>query len=176
MKRCSKCHELKPGTEFYKDKRTKGKPENPYSKETLIWSVMEGDWADLTIEQIAEVLSTSPHCIRSCINKIRVATGYEVPRERGVPGPKKDPDDVEKYASPETKTRKKAQRKAKKKVNCEGCVYWRNTAYGNINNTGISCCHYLLDTGRSRLKLCGPGGCTVRVERGGKKKEAKGDE
>lgn len=63
-----------------------------------------------------------------------------------------------------------------KKNRCIGCAYWRCTAYGNYKSSGMFCCHYLLDTGRSRLKLCGPGECTVRAERGGKKKEAKGDE
>lgn len=49
---------------------------------------------------------------------------------------------------------------------CDGCVYWRNTAYGGFKHSDTSyACHFLLDTGRSRLKLCGDGKCTVRKER-----------
>jgi len=28
------------------------KPENPYRKNTLLWSLMECDWSDLTMDQI----------------------------------------------------------------------------------------------------------------------------
>ena len=38
-------------------------PANPYRKGSMIWSVMEGDWEDLTVDQIAEVLFTSPEVI-----------------------------------------------------------------------------------------------------------------
>ena len=35
------------------------KPANPFRPGSLIWSVMEGDWSDLTPKQIGEVLGTS---------------------------------------------------------------------------------------------------------------------
>lgn len=65
------------------------KPKNPYNKGTLIWSVMEGDWSDLTIRQIAEVLDSNESSVRRIINKIKNRTGYDVPRMRGTPGPTK---------------------------------------------------------------------------------------
>lgn len=56
------------------------KPENPYRKGSIIWKVMEGDWEDLTVSQIAEVLDTPPQTISDNIRRIRVKTGYIVPR------------------------------------------------------------------------------------------------
>lgn len=58
-------------------------PENPYRKGSLTWSVMEGDWEDLTVTQIAEVLGTVPNSIRSIIATIKRETGYNVPRTNG---------------------------------------------------------------------------------------------
>ena len=58
------------------------KPENPYNKGTRIWSVMEGDWEDLTVPQIAEVLDTTPSTINSYIVMIKKKTGYKVPHKR----------------------------------------------------------------------------------------------
>lgn len=56
----------------------------------------------------------------------------------------------------------------KRKNDCHGCAYWRSMAYGGYRQSGeIHCCHYMLDTGKSRLKLCGDGECTVRKERDG---------
>lgn len=55
------------------------KPKNPYRKGSLIWSVMEGDWEDLTVSQIAEVLDATPSAISCCIRWVRVKTGYIVP-------------------------------------------------------------------------------------------------
>lgn len=59
------------------------KPKNPYRKGSLIWSVMEGDWEDLTVTQIAEVLATMPSTISANIATIKRETGYIVPRKRG---------------------------------------------------------------------------------------------
>lgn len=59
------------------------KPENPYRKGSLIWSVMEGEWEDLTMAQIAEVLGTVPNTVRTCVSKIERETGYNVPRTSG---------------------------------------------------------------------------------------------
>lgn len=62
---------------------TTDKPKNPYQKGTLIWSVMEGDWEDLTVTQIAEVLGTTPDNIGAYTSRIKRETGYVVPRLRG---------------------------------------------------------------------------------------------
>ena len=51
------------------------------------------------------------------------------------------------------------------KKRCAGCVYWRTAGTRSYTGPGLRCCHYLLDTGRSRLKLCGWGRCSVRRER-----------
>lgn len=56
------------------------KPQNPFRKGSIIWSVMEGDWEDLTVRQIAEVLGTGPGNIYCCLSKIKTETGYIVPR------------------------------------------------------------------------------------------------
>lgn len=68
-----------------KEQNCKGmdKPKNPYRKGSLIWSVMEGDWEDLTVTQIAEVLGAMPNSISSNIAAIKRETGYDVPRASG---------------------------------------------------------------------------------------------
>lgn len=53
---------------------------------------------------------------------------------------------------------------------CPGCMYHR--CLGNSDTT-IRSCHYLLDTGHSRLKECGKGVCTVRKERNSSEAERK---
>ena len=58
------------------------KPENPYRKGSIIWSVMEGEWGDLTANQIAEVLDTTRNTVCSMISKIRKDTGWAVPHKR----------------------------------------------------------------------------------------------
>lgn len=62
------------------------KPENPYRKGSLIWSVMEGDWEDLTVTQIAEVLGTAQSNVSNCIARIKREAGYIVHRKRGLVG------------------------------------------------------------------------------------------
>lgn len=52
---------------------------NPYRKGSLIWSVMEGGWEDMTVFQIADALHTSAESIRSAIWRIQNDTGYNVP-------------------------------------------------------------------------------------------------
>lgn len=66
------------------------KPENPFRKNTLVWSVMEGDWEDRTIAQIAEVLDTDVEYIRDLIKKIKKKTGYAVPYVKLAPGRKRN--------------------------------------------------------------------------------------
>lgn len=55
------------------------KPKNPYREGSIIWSVMEGDWEDLTVKQIAEVLDVLPSAVSESMRRIRVKTGYVVP-------------------------------------------------------------------------------------------------
>lgn len=64
------------------------KPANPYPEGTLIWSVMEGDWEDLTVKQIAEVLDAVPNSVRSTIAAIKKRTGYSVPHTKSKIGRK----------------------------------------------------------------------------------------
>ena len=46
---------------------------------------MEGDWEDLTVKQIAEVLDVLPSTVSESMRRIRVKTGYVVPHAgRGV--------------------------------------------------------------------------------------------
>lgn len=68
-----------------KDRIAEGvdKPENPYRKWSTIWSVMELDWEDRTVTQIAEALYTTPSNVSNCIARIKRETGYIVPRKRG---------------------------------------------------------------------------------------------
>lgn len=72
------------------------KPENPYvkrlnsGKTSILWSVFEGDWEDLTAGQIAQVLDTTPKLINTYISRIKRETGYTVPRLKGRPGRKPD--------------------------------------------------------------------------------------
>ena len=58
------------------------KPENKYKRGSVVWSVMEGDWEDLTVPEIAEVLNTSPKTVLRAIHRIKKETGYEVQRSR----------------------------------------------------------------------------------------------
>jgi len=55
------------------------KPLNPYRKGSLAWSLMEGDWEDLTKEQIAEVLGYDLDAISDRMKDIKSKTGYAVP-------------------------------------------------------------------------------------------------
>ena len=66
------------------------KPKNPFREGSLVWAVMEGDWEDLTVTQIAEVLDTIPNNISVCITRIRKKTGYLVPHLKGKGGRKPD--------------------------------------------------------------------------------------
>lgn len=55
------------------------KKPNPYRKGTMIWALYEEDWSDLTIEQIAEVFSTSEQSVIMSMRQIIKQTGYRVP-------------------------------------------------------------------------------------------------
>ena len=55
------------------------KPKNPYREGSILWSLVEGDWADLSAAQIAEVLDTTRASIHTYLYKIKHETGYTVP-------------------------------------------------------------------------------------------------
>lgn len=55
------------------------KKPNPYRKGTMIWALYEEDWSDLTIEQIAEVFSSTEKTVSFTMRKITKQTGYRVP-------------------------------------------------------------------------------------------------
>lgn len=63
------------------------KPVNPYREGTVVWKVMqgsldvwpEGGWADLTTQEIAEVLGASQNTVACAIGYIRRDIGYRVP-------------------------------------------------------------------------------------------------
>lgn len=50
---------------------------------------------------------------------------------------------------------------------CRGCVYWKGV---NGDSKSSKFCHYMLDTGKCRLKQMVDGVCTVREERNGRKR------
>lgn len=52
---------------------------NPYRKGTVIWAVLEGDWEDLTTQQIAEVLGAKRHTVQVSMARIKRELGYKVP-------------------------------------------------------------------------------------------------
>lgn len=54
------------------------KPENKYKNGSTIWSIMEGDWEDLTVSEIADVLGASKNYVRTAMQKIKKETGYAV--------------------------------------------------------------------------------------------------
>lgn len=55
------------------------KPPNPYRKGSRIWALMEEDWSDLTVTQIAEVMGCAYNTIAAQLRRIRLETGYVVP-------------------------------------------------------------------------------------------------
>lgn len=68
--------------------RTKGvkalqKPkENPFKPRSMRWALIEEDWSDLTVHQIAEVFATKETVIYSAMRVIHKKTGYWVPHMR----------------------------------------------------------------------------------------------
>lgn len=53
--------------------------ENPFKPRSMRWALIEEDWSDLTVHQIAEVFSTSPETVYAAIRKVKQVTGYRVP-------------------------------------------------------------------------------------------------
>lgn len=60
------------------------KPKNPYRRGSLLWQVYEGDWGDLTRQEIAYVLDADANIISSCFFKIKRDTGWIVPRKHAL--------------------------------------------------------------------------------------------
>lgn len=58
------------------------KLNNPYRPGSLQWSLIEGEWADMTIEQISEALFCGVETTRSLMTKIKQKTGYTVQYKR----------------------------------------------------------------------------------------------
>lgn len=61
------------------------KPKNPYKRGTLIWALLEDDWSDLNVYQIAETLGYKPNSVRCAMYEILKDTGYRVQYAR-LPG------------------------------------------------------------------------------------------
>lgn len=59
------------------------KVNNPFKPSTVAWKLLEDDWSDLTVRQIAEVLDVQPDTVHRAIRAIRKETGYEVPHKVG---------------------------------------------------------------------------------------------
>lgn len=55
------------------------KPKNPFKPKSIVWALMEEDWSDLTLEQIAEVFDSSTNYISKAMQMITKFTGYVVP-------------------------------------------------------------------------------------------------
>lgn len=62
------------------------KPKNPFRVKTMLWALMEEDWSDLTVAQIAEVFDTTYLSVNSALVRIKNETGYVVPHTSGKTG------------------------------------------------------------------------------------------
>lgn len=71
--------------------RQGSKPKNPYPPRSIPWALMDEDWSDLTVSQIAEVFGeeVEPRDIRRYMASIQRRTGYVVPFKRGRAGRKR---------------------------------------------------------------------------------------
>ncbi len=68
--------------------KVKERPINPYRKNSIMWSLMEGSiqgefdglpgWSDLTAQEIGEVLVVNTNTIAHYVHRIKQRTGYEV--------------------------------------------------------------------------------------------------
>lgn len=57
---------------------------NPFRPRSMRWALMEEDWSDLTIAQIAEVFNSTPVSVYASIREIKRITGYRVPHRRSL--------------------------------------------------------------------------------------------
>lgn len=63
--------------------------KNPYRPKTMKWALIEEDWSDLSMKQIAEVFGSTYASVQRTIVNIKKETGYEVPyRKRKAGRPK----------------------------------------------------------------------------------------
>lgn len=53
---------------------------------SLLESLLADDWSDLTASQIAEVMGTTPHHVRTVFRDYKKRTGEEIPHKRGGKG------------------------------------------------------------------------------------------
>lgn len=56
--------------------------ENPFKPRSMRWALIEEDWSDLTVRQIAEVFGTKEPVIYAAMRVIHRKTGYWVPHVR----------------------------------------------------------------------------------------------
>lgn len=54
----------------------------PYKPRTMRWALVNEDFSDLTVKQIAEVFETSTPVVYAAIKQIEAQTGYKVPYVR----------------------------------------------------------------------------------------------
>lgn len=76
------------------------RPENPYQKGTLIWTLMEGGlqgefdgkagFEDMTIREIADMFETTYSTVQATLQRIKKETGFRVPRRRAARGGEED--------------------------------------------------------------------------------------
>ena len=59
------------------------KVNNPFKPNTVAWKLLEDDWSDLTVRQIAEVLDVMSQTVYNAIRRVKKETGYEVPHKAG---------------------------------------------------------------------------------------------
>lgn len=64
------------------------KPENPFKPRSMIWALLEEDWSDLTVRQIAEVFGTTEESIYKSMQRIQKVTGKKVVVKLAKKGPK----------------------------------------------------------------------------------------
>lgn len=64
------------------------KPENPFKPRSMIWALMEEDWSDLTVRQVAEVFDTTAETVYKSVRRIKQVTGYKVVFKVAKRGPK----------------------------------------------------------------------------------------
>lgn len=71
--------------------RQESKQKNPYPPRSIKWALIEEDWSDLTVNQIAEVFGdeVGPKDIHRYMGSIKHRTGYVVPFKRCPPGRKR---------------------------------------------------------------------------------------
>lgn len=56
--------------------------ENPFRTRSMRWALIEEDWSDLTVHQIAEVFGTNDPVVYAAMRVIHKKTGYWVPYVR----------------------------------------------------------------------------------------------